>query len=50
MEKVFTFTVGELKVKHIGKSSKYYKYMVDNMPIWLNMLSYPRKKILIEKF
>lgn len=44
-EVTFTIETGKpLKVKHIGKSSKYYKYMVDNVPIWLNMLSYPRKK------
>lgn len=45
-ELIFSIESGKLlKVKHIGKNSKYYRYMVDNVPIWLSMLSYPRRKI-----
>lgn len=28
-----------LKVKHIGKSSKFYKYMEKNIPVWLSQAS-----------
>ena len=47
----FSIETGEpLKVKHIGKSSKYYKYMVDNVPIWLKMPCSVNKKITNRDF
>ena len=50
-EVTFTIETGKpLKVKHIGKSSKYYKYMVDNVPIWLKMPCSVNKKITNRDF
>lgn len=50
-EVTFSIETGEpLKVKHIGKSSKYYKYMVDNVPIWLKMPCSVNKKITNRDF
>ena len=50
-EVTFTIKTGKLlKVKHIGKSSKYYKYMVDNVPIWLKMPCSVNKKITNRDF
>ena len=43
---LFSIETGKLiKIKHIGKSPKFYKYMIDNIPVWLNMPSEPRRKI-----
>lgn len=43
---LFSIETGKpIKIKHIGKSPKYYKYIVDNVPVWLNILSEPRRKI-----
>ena len=50
-EVTFSIETGEpLKVKRIGKSSKYYKYMVDNVPIWLKMPCSVNKKITNRDF
>ena len=50
-EVTFSIETGEpLKVEHIGTSYKYYKYMVDNVPIWLKMPCSVNKKITNRDF